>query len=50
MDRRHHLGALADRTLEAVRAGRFWIITHPGERAAVEARFTDILANFPPYP
>src|SRR5437870_3624351 len=30
---------VADRTLEAVRAGRFWIITHPGERPAVEARF-----------
>jgi NAD(P)-dependent dehydrogenase (short-subunit alcohol dehydrogenase family) len=39
--------AVADRTLDAIRAGRFWIITHPGERAAVEARFTDILANFP---
>ena len=39
--------AVADRALEAIRARRFWIITHPGERAAVEARFTDILANFP---
>jgi NAD(P)-dependent dehydrogenase (short-subunit alcohol dehydrogenase family) len=39
--------AVADRTLEAIRAGRFWILTHPGERAAVEARFTDALANFP---
>ena len=39
--------AVADRTLEAIRAGRFWIITHAGERPAVEARFTDVLANFP---
>ena len=39
--------AVADRTLEAIRAGRFWILTHPGERPAVEARFTDALANFP---
>jgi NAD(P)-dependent dehydrogenase (short-subunit alcohol dehydrogenase family) len=38
---------VADRTLEAIRAGRFWIITHPGERSAVDARFTDVLANFP---
>ncbi len=38
---------VADRTLEAIRAGRFWIITHPGERPVVEARFTDALANFP---
>ena len=39
--------AVADRTLEAIRAARFWIITHPGERPAVDARFTDVLANFP---
>jgi NAD(P)-dependent dehydrogenase (short-subunit alcohol dehydrogenase family) len=39
--------AVADRTLEAIRAGRFWIITHSGERPAVEARFADVLANFP---
>jgi NAD(P)-dependent dehydrogenase (short-subunit alcohol dehydrogenase family) len=40
--------AVADRTLAAIRAGRFWIITHSGERPAVEARFADVLANFPP--
>jgi NAD(P)-dependent dehydrogenase (short-subunit alcohol dehydrogenase family) len=39
--------AVADRTLEAIRAGRFWIVTHPGERAAVDARFNDALAAFP---
>ena len=38
---------VAVRTLEAIRAGRFWIITHPGERAAVEARGVDVLAHFP---
>ena len=38
---------VAVRTLEAIRAGRFWIITHPGERAAVEARSVDVLAHFP---
>jgi NAD(P)-dependent dehydrogenase (short-subunit alcohol dehydrogenase family) len=38
---------VADRVLEAVRARRFWIITHAGERPVVEARFTEILANFP---
>jgi NAD(P)-dependent dehydrogenase (short-subunit alcohol dehydrogenase family) len=39
---------VAQRTLEAIRAGEFWIITHPGERAAVEARCTGALAHFPP--
>jgi NAD(P)-dependent dehydrogenase (short-subunit alcohol dehydrogenase family) len=38
---------VATRTLDAIRARRFWIITHPGERPAVEARFADMLANFP---
>jgi NAD(P)-dependent dehydrogenase (short-subunit alcohol dehydrogenase family) len=38
---------VAQRTLDAVRAGEFWIITHPGERSAVEARFTTALAHFP---
>jgi NAD(P)-dependent dehydrogenase (short-subunit alcohol dehydrogenase family) len=38
---------VAVRVLEAIRAGRFWIITHNTERPPVEARFTDILANFP---
>jgi NAD(P)-dependent dehydrogenase (short-subunit alcohol dehydrogenase family) len=39
--------AVAERVLDAIRAGRFWIITHPGERPVVDARFTDVLANFP---
>jgi NAD(P)-dependent dehydrogenase (short-subunit alcohol dehydrogenase family) len=38
---------VADRVLEAIRARRFWIITHASERPVVEARFTEILANFP---
>jgi NAD(P)-dependent dehydrogenase (short-subunit alcohol dehydrogenase family) len=41
-------GQVAERTLEAIRAGEFWIITHPGERSAVEARVTTALARFPP--
>jgi NAD(P)-dependent dehydrogenase (short-subunit alcohol dehydrogenase family) len=39
---------VAQRTLAAIRAGEFWVITHPGERSAVEARFTTALAHFPP--
>ena len=38
---------VAERTLAAIRAGEFWIITHPGERASVESRFTKALAGFP---
>jgi len=38
---------VAARVLEAIRAGRFWIITHPGERPVVEARFAGVLADFP---
>ena len=38
---------VAARVLEAIRAGRFWIITHPGERTPVESRFTGMLADFP---
>jgi len=38
---------VAARVLDAIRAGRFWIITHPGERTPVEARFTGMLADFP---
>ena len=38
---------VAVRVLDAVRNGTFWIITHPGERAAVEARSVDVLAHFP---
>jgi NAD(P)-dependent dehydrogenase (short-subunit alcohol dehydrogenase family) len=33
--------------LESIRAGRFWIITHPGERPTVEARVAGILADYP---
>jgi short-subunit dehydrogenase len=38
---------VAIRTLDAIRTRRFWIITHPGERPMVEARFAGVLANFP---
>jgi NAD(P)-dependent dehydrogenase (short-subunit alcohol dehydrogenase family) len=41
-------GQVAERTLEAIRTGEFWIITHPGEGSLVDARFTDVLAQFPP--
>jgi NAD(P)-dependent dehydrogenase (short-subunit alcohol dehydrogenase family) len=39
---------VAVRVLEAVRAGEFWIITHPDERPTVEARFAGMRAGFPP--
>jgi len=38
---------VAIRTLEAIRAGQFWIITHPGERPLVETRFAGALGEFP---
>ncbi len=38
---------VAARTLEAIRAGEFWILPNGGERAIVEARFTEALAAFP---
>jgi NAD(P)-dependent dehydrogenase (short-subunit alcohol dehydrogenase family) len=38
---------VATRVLDAIRAGRFWIITHPGERPAVEARVAGMLADYP---
>jgi NAD(P)-dependent dehydrogenase (short-subunit alcohol dehydrogenase family) len=38
---------VAARTLEAIRAGVFWIIPNRGERSIVEARFTEALASFP---
>jgi NAD(P)-dependent dehydrogenase (short-subunit alcohol dehydrogenase family) len=41
-------GQVAERTLEAIRAGEFWVITHPGERSVFEARVTTALAHFPP--
>jgi len=39
---------VATRVLDAINTGRFWIITHPGERAVIEARFAGILADYPP--
>jgi NAD(P)-dependent dehydrogenase (short-subunit alcohol dehydrogenase family) len=41
---------VAQRVLEAIRKGEFWIITHPGEREAVEARVTTMLDHFPTAP
>ncbi len=38
---------VAVRVLEAVRGGKFWVITHPGEAPTVEARFAGILEAFP---
>jgi NAD(P)-dependent dehydrogenase (short-subunit alcohol dehydrogenase family) len=38
---------VATRVLAAIRAGQFWIITHPGERPAVEARVAGMLAEYP---
>ena len=40
--------AAAGMTIDAIRAGRFWVITHSSEQAGVEARFANIVANFPP--
>jgi len=34
-------------TLDAIRNDRFWIITHPSARPALEARFAAILADIP---
>jgi len=39
---------VATRVLDAINAGQFWIITHPGEQPALEARFAGILADCPP--
>jgi hypothetical protein len=33
--------------MQAIREGRFWIITHPGERSLVETRFAGALDEFP---
>jgi len=38
---------VAARTLEAIRAGEFWIIPNAGERSIVETRFAEALASFP---
>lgn len=42
-----HPSRVAARVIEAVRAGEFWIITHPSERHVVETRFAGILAGYP---
>jgi NAD(P)-dependent dehydrogenase (short-subunit alcohol dehydrogenase family) len=39
---------VAARVVDAVRTGRFWIITHSGERPMVETRVTGMLSEFPP--
>ena len=41
---------VAERVLDAIRANRFWIITHPGERPVFETRIAGILADFPREP
>jgi NAD(P)-dependent dehydrogenase (short-subunit alcohol dehydrogenase family) len=38
---------VAGRVLAAVRAGQFWIVTHPEEHAAVQTRVENMLASFP---
>ena len=38
---------VAARVLTSIRAGQFWIITHPGEGPAVEARVAGMLDSFP---
>jgi NAD(P)-dependent dehydrogenase (short-subunit alcohol dehydrogenase family) len=38
---------IAMKVLDAIRAKKFWIITHPGERPVFEARINGILADFP---
>jgi hypothetical protein len=38
---------VATRVVEAIRRRQFWIITHPTERATVEARFATVLGSFP---
>jgi NAD(P)-dependent dehydrogenase (short-subunit alcohol dehydrogenase family) len=42
-----HPSRVARRVIEAVRAGEFWIITHPSERQVLETRFEGILAGYP---
>jgi NAD(P)-dependent dehydrogenase (short-subunit alcohol dehydrogenase family) len=38
---------VAAETMDAIQSRRFWVITHRGEFAGAEARFADVLANFP---
>jgi NAD(P)-dependent dehydrogenase (short-subunit alcohol dehydrogenase family) len=40
--------AVADRVIEVVREGGFWILSHPSERAIVEHRLGEVVAAFPP--
>ena len=42
-----HPSQVARRVVEAVRAGEFWIITHPSERSLVETRFAGIMSGYP---
>jgi NAD(P)-dependent dehydrogenase (short-subunit alcohol dehydrogenase family) len=42
-----HPSQVARRVLDAVRAGDFWIITHPNEKALVETRFAGIISAYP---
>jgi NAD(P)-dependent dehydrogenase (short-subunit alcohol dehydrogenase family) len=42
--------AVAASTVAAVRAGEFWIFSHPSERPIVEHRVNEILAAFPVAP
>lgn len=39
--------AVAEIVLAAIRAGQFWIITHPDENQAAQARCSTMLASFP---
>ena len=39
--------AVAERVLDAVRTGRFWVITRPEEKASVEQRCAEMLSEFP---
>ena len=38
---------IAEKVLDAIRAKRFWIITHGSERPVFEARIEAIMADFP---
>ncbi len=39
--------AVAEMVLAAIRAGQFWIITHPDENQAAQTRCSTMLASFP---
>jgi NAD(P)-dependent dehydrogenase (short-subunit alcohol dehydrogenase family) len=38
---------VAEEVMDAIDTGRFWILTHPGEKGLVEARNAGMLASFP---